>query len=159
MNKVIMMGRLTRDPDIRVSNGEGTTVARFTVAVDRRGRKREGQPEADFIGCVAFGRTAEFAEKYLGKGIKILVTGRLQTGSYQNKEGNKVYTTDVVVEDVEFCEKKQDSESVHSAAPPEKEEAKPDPEPEQLTLQGAGESYMLPPGDAMDAEAPMDWVK
>ena len=110
MNKVILMGRLTRDPDLRYSAGENSTaVARYTLAVDRRFTRREengnGQ-NADFIGCVAFGRGAEFAEKYLRQGTKIVVTGRIQTGSYVSRDGNKVYTTDVIVEDQEFAESK-----------------------------------------------------
>ncbi|MDO4616461.1 MAG: single-stranded DNA-binding protein [Lachnospiraceae bacterium] len=106
MNKVILMGRLTREPDIRYSAGENATaVARYTLAVDRRFR-RDGEQTADFIGCVAFGRQAEFAEKYLHQGTKIAVTGRIQTGSYTNREGQKVYTTDVVVEEQEFAESK-----------------------------------------------------
>lgn len=106
MNKVILMGRLTRDPDVRYSTGEKQmTIARYTLAVDRR-FKRDGEPDADFIGCVAFGKTAEFAEKYLKQGTKVVVTGRIQTGSYTNKDGVKVYTTDVVVEDCEFAESK-----------------------------------------------------
>ena len=97
MNKVILMGRLTRDPEVRYSQGEqATAVARYTLAVDRRFR-RDNDQSADFIGCVSFGRTAEFAEKYLRKGTKIAVTGRIQTGSYTNMDGQKVYTTDVVV--------------------------------------------------------------
>lgn len=103
MNKVILMGRLTKDPDMR---GEGTgLVARYTLAVDRR-FKKEGEENADFIPCVAFGKGAEFAEKYLKKGTKVVVTGRIQTGSYTNKDGQKVYTTDVVAEDHEFAESK-----------------------------------------------------
>ena len=107
MNKVILVGRLTRDPEVRFSQGENATaVARYTLAVDRR-FKRDGEgQQADFIGCVAFGRSAEFAEKYLKQGTKIAVTGRIQTGSYTNKDGNKVYTTDVVVEEHEFVESK-----------------------------------------------------
>ena len=106
MNKVILMGRLTRDPDIRYSAGENSTaVARYTLAVDRR-YKREGEAGADFISCVAFGRSAEFAQKYFHQGVKVAVTGRIQTGSYTNRDGNKVYTTDVVVEDQEFAESK-----------------------------------------------------
>lgn len=106
MNKVILMGRLTRDPDIRYSQGENSmAVARYTLAVDRRFR-RDGDQTADFISCVAFGRSAEFAEKYFHQGIKIVVSGRIQTGSYTNRDGNKVYTTDVVVEDQEFAESK-----------------------------------------------------
>ena len=103
MNKVILMGRLTRDPDIRYSQGENSTaVARYTLAVDRR-FKRDGDQTADFISCVAFGRAAEFAEKYFHQGIKIAVTGRIQTGSYTNRDGVKVYTTDIVVEEQEFA--------------------------------------------------------
>ena len=107
MNKVILMGRLTRDPEVR--QGQSTQIARYSLAVDRRfARSNEGgdQQTADFINCVAFGKSAEFAEKYLKKGMKILATGRIQTGSYTNKDGQKVYTTDVVVEDQEFAESK-----------------------------------------------------
>ena len=105
MNKVILMGRLTRDPEVRYSQGESATaVARFTLAVDRRFRRDDAS--TDFIGCVAFGRNAEFIEKYFRQGTKALITGRIQTGSYTNKDGQKVYTTDVVVEDQEFAESK-----------------------------------------------------
>ena len=111
MNKVILMGRLTKDPEIRYSQGENTTcIARYTLAVDRK-FKQEGQPNADFINCIAFGKLGEFAEKYLHKGVKIAVVGRIQTGSYTNKDGQKVYTTDVVVEEQEFCESKSQSNS------------------------------------------------
>ena len=107
MNKVILMGRLTRDPDVRYSQGESATaVARFTLAVDRRFRRNGEDTTADFIGCVAFGRQAEFAEKYLRQGTKVVLTGRIQTGSYTNRDGQKVYTTDVVAEDLEFAESK-----------------------------------------------------
>ena len=117
MNKVILMGRLTRDPDIRYSQGANTTcVARYTLAVDRK-FKQEGQPTADFINCIAFGKLGEFAEKYLHKGVKIAVTGRIQTGSYTNKDGQKVYTTDVVVEEQEFCESKSQSNSQPQPTP------------------------------------------
>lgn len=114
MNKVILIGRLTRDPDVRYSQaGEGSmAVARYTLAVDRR-IKKDGEQSADFISCVAFGRSGEFAEKYLHQGTKIAITGRIQTGSYTNKEGIKVYTTDVVVEEQEFAE----SKSAGSSAP------------------------------------------
>lgn len=105
MNKVILMGRLTRDPEVRYSQGEQTTaVARYTLAVDRRGRSQENS--ADYIQCVAFGKAAEFAERYLHKGTKIVLTGRIQTGSYTNKDGQRVYTTDIVAEDQEFAESK-----------------------------------------------------
>ena len=106
MNKVILMGRLTRDPEVRYSQGENSTaIARYTLAVDRRFRRNnDGEQSADFIGCVAFGRSAEFAEKYFRQGLRISVSGRIQTGSYTNKEGIKVYTTEVVVEEQEFAE-------------------------------------------------------
>ena len=105
MNKVILMGRLTRDPEVRYSQGESATaVARFTLAVDRRFRRDDAS--TDFIGCVAFGRNAEFIEKYFRQGTKALITGRIQTGSYTNRDGQKVYTTDVVVEEQEFAESK-----------------------------------------------------
>ena len=107
MNKVILMGRLTRDPDVRYTTGErSSTIARYTLAVDRRRRANDGEQTADFISCVAFDKSAEFAEKYLKQGTKVVITGRIQTGSYVNKDGNKVYTTDVVVEDQEFAESK-----------------------------------------------------
>lgn len=119
MNKAVLMGRLTKDPNVRYSQGESQTcVARFTLAVDRRfARKSEqdGQPSADFISCVAFGKTGEFAEKYAHKGTKFVVSGRIQTGSYQNKEGQTVYTTDVVVEDMEFAESKNNSSAGSSS--------------------------------------------
>jgi single-strand DNA-binding protein len=109
MNKVILIGRLTRDADVRYSQGENASaVARYTLAVDRR-FKREGEQSADFISCVAFGKAAEFAEKYLRRGTKIAVVGRIQTGSYTNKDGQKVYTTDVIVEEQEFAESKNAS--------------------------------------------------
>ena len=109
MNRVILMGRLTRDPEVRYSQGENATaVARYTVAVDRR-FKRDGEPSADFIPCVVFGRSAEFAEKYFRQGMRVLVSGRIQTGSYINKDGQKVYTTDVIVEDQEFADSKNSS--------------------------------------------------
>jgi len=107
MNKVILMGRLTRDPDVRYSSGDSATaVARYSLAVDRRFKRNNDDQTADFINCVAFGRSGEFAEKYFRKGTKVLVTGRIQTGSYTNRDGQKVYTTDVVVEEQEFAESK-----------------------------------------------------
>ena len=115
MNKVIEVGRLTRDPDSRATQ-DGKEVTRFTVAVDRR-LKKEGQPTADFIPCVAFGKTSEFISKYFSKGMKIALTGRIQTGSYSNKEGQKVYTTDVVVEEAEFCEPKRETKETAQPAP------------------------------------------
>ena len=106
MNKAILMGRLTRDPDVRYSQGENPmAIARYPLAVDRR-FKRDGEQSADFINCLAFGRSAEFAEKYFKQGTKIAVSGRIQTGSYTNREGVKVYTTEVVIEEQEFAESK-----------------------------------------------------
>lgn len=107
MNKVILMGRLTRDPEVRYTQGDNQmAIARYTLAVDRRFNRNGDENTADFISCVAFGKSGEFAERYLRKGTKIAVTGRIQTGSYTNKDGVKVYTTDVVVEDQEFAESK-----------------------------------------------------
>ena len=112
MNKVILMGRLTRDPEVRYSQGENAlAIARYTLAVDRRNFRNNSNDEqtADFINCVAFGKSGEFAEKYFHKGTKLVVSGRIQTGSYTNKDGVKVYTTEVVVEDQEFAESKNAS--------------------------------------------------
>ena len=106
MNKVILLGRLTKDPEVRYSQSENPlAIARYTLAVDRR-FKKDGEQSADFISCVSFGKSAEFAERYLKQGTKICVTGRIQTGSYTNKDGGKVYTTEVVVEETEFAESK-----------------------------------------------------
>lgn len=116
MNKVILMGRIVRDPEVRYGGANNTAVARYTLAVDRK-FKQEGQTTADFINCIAFGKLGEFAEKYLRKGTKIAVTGRIQTGSYTNKDGQKVYTTDVVIEDQEFCESKSSQQSQNNDRP------------------------------------------
>ena len=117
MNKVILIGRCTRDPEVRYSQGENATaVARYTLAVDRQ-FKRDGDQSADFINCIAFGKRGEFAEKYLRKGTKIAVVGRIQTGSYTNKDGQKVYTTDVVVEEQEFAESKASQQNGGDSAP------------------------------------------
>ena len=111
MNKVILVGRLTRDPEVRYSHGDhATAVARYTVAVDRR-FKRDGEPTADFIPCVVFGRSAEFAEKYFRQGMRVSISGRIQTGSYTNKDGVKVYTTEVIVEEQEFAESRAESDA------------------------------------------------
>lgn len=148
MNKVILMGRLTRDPEVRYSQGENSTaVARYTLAVDRRFNRNNDEQTADFINCVAFGRNGEFAEKYLRKGTKILAEGRIQTGSYTNKEGQKVYTTDIVVENQEFAESKNnassaggDSYSGNSAPMP---------------ASGAGDGFMNIP-DGIEEELPFN---
>lgn len=119
MNKVIIMGRLTRDPEIRYSQGENSlAVGRFTLAVDRK-FKRDGEQSADFISCLSFGKTAEFEEKYFKQGTKVIITGRIQTGNYTNKDGQKVYTTEVVVEEQEFAEGKRDGDGFQSVGRPE----------------------------------------
>ena len=148
MNKVILMGRLTRDPEVRYSAGENAlAVARYTLAVDRRFR-RDGEASADFISCVAFGRSAEFAEKYFRQGLKIAITGRIQTGSYTNRDGQKVYTTDVVVEEQEFAESKAASDS-YAASRQQQNFAPSMPSP---TPAGA-EGFMNIP-DGIDEELP-----
>lgn len=114
MNKVILMGRLTRDPEVRYSQGDNATaIARFTLAVDRR-IKRDNEASVDYINCVSFGRSAEFAEKYFHKCTKIVIAGRIQTGSYTNKDGQKVYTTDIVIEEQNFAESKAASQQNNS---------------------------------------------
>lgn len=123
MNKVILMGRLTRDPEVRYSQGERSmAIARYTLAVDRRGRRNQdnGEQTADFIPCVAFDRAAEFAEKYFRQGMRVLVSGRIQTGSYVNKDGQRVYTTEVILDDQEFADSKgaaSDMSGYRSPAP------------------------------------------
>ena len=150
MNRVILMGRLTRDPNISYSQGgDNMAIARFTLAVDRRVRRQDGgdQQNADFIGCVCFGRQAEFAEKYLRQGTKVAVTGRIQTGSYTNKDGQKVYTTDVVLDDIEFAESKNTqggSDSNYSYQAP----SRPAPS-------AAGDGFMNIP-DGIDEELPFN---
>ena len=146
MNKVILMGRLTRDPEVRYSSGDSqTAVARYTLAGDRRFRRDGDSQTADFIGCVAFGRQAEFAEKYLRKGIKIAATGRIQTGSYTNKDGQKVYTTDVVIEEQEFAESKNASGENAGFVPADR------PSPSSA----AGDGFMNIP-DGIDEELPFN---
>ena len=156
MNKVILMGRLTRDPEVRYSAGDNSmAIARYTLAVDRRFR-RDGDSgsSADFIGCVAFGRSAEFAEKYLRQGTKIVITGRIQTGSYTNRDGQKVYTTDVVVEDQEFAESKSTSSEGGSMMrqAPSPSHAAPMPSPASAS---SGDGFMNIP-DGIDEELPFN---
>ena len=159
MNKVILCGRLTRDPEVRYSQGaEPMAIARYTLAVDRR-RARSNDPNeqtADFISIVAFGKAGEFAEKYLKKGTKMLITGRIQTGSYTNKDGVKVYTTEVVVEDQEFAESKNSSSNggnydnyANSAPAPASAQAN-DPTPA-----AAGDGFMNIP-DGIEEELPFN---
>ena len=141
------MGRLTRDPEIRYSQGESATaVARYTLAVDRRFNRNGDENNADFIGCVAFGKQAEFAERYLHKGIKMLVTGRIQTGSYTNKDGVRVYTTDVVVEDQEFAESKNANPGQGGSY------SAPNSRPEPVSV---GDGFMNIP-DGIDEELPFN---
>ncbi len=122
MNKVALTGRLTKDPDVRYSTGENQMcIARFSLAVNRRGAKKDGERKADFPSCVAFGKTGEFIEKYARKGMKFDITGRIQTGSYTNKDGNTVYTTDVVVEEIEFGESKGSSSQPKPESEPTEE--------------------------------------
>ncbi|MBO7710622.1 MAG: single-stranded DNA-binding protein [Lachnospiraceae bacterium] len=158
MNRVILMGRLTRDPDVRYSTGEnGTAIARYTLAVDRRFTRRndESGQTADFIGCVAFGKSAEFAEKYLRQGTKILVTGRIQTGSYTNRDGQKVYTTDVVVEDQEFAESKAVAERNGSVGINAAPSAQPRPSAPLPNEASAGDGFMNIP-EGINEELPWD---
>ncbi|MDD3413731.1 MAG: single-stranded DNA-binding protein [Lachnospiraceae bacterium] len=146
MNKVILMGRLTRDPEVRYSQGENSmAIARYSLAVDRRvNRNSQDGQTADFINCVAFGRSGEFAEKYFRKGTKVLVEGRIQTGSYTNKEGVKVFTTDIVVDNQEFAESKNangEGGNSYSSAP--------------TPSQPAGDGFMNIP-DGIDEELPFN---
>lgn len=117
MNKTVLIGRSTKDADVRYSQGDKpTAIARISLAVDRK-FKQEGQPTADFINCIAFGKTAEVIEKYVTKGTKIAVVGHIQTGSYTNKDGQKVYTTDVVIDELEFCESRSSQQTNSQPAP------------------------------------------
>ena len=149
MNKVILMGRLTRDPEVRYSQGENSlAIARYTLAVDRRQARNSGDEQtADFINCVAFGRAGEFAEKYFRKGTKIAVSGRIQTGSYTNKDGVRVYTTEVVVDDQEFAESKNTSAGSEGGFSGSNFN-KPAPS-------GAGDGFMNIP-DGIDEELPFN---
>ena len=145
MNKVVLMGRLTRDPEVRYARNDGSlAIARYTLAVDRR-FKREGEPDADFIPCTVFGKSAEFAEKYFRQGLKIVVAGRIQTGSYTNQEGQKVYTTEVIVEEQEFAESKASSESYQQRN--QGQVSRPNPE------DAVGDGFMNIP-DELEEELP-----
>lgn len=146
MNKVILMGRITRDAEIRYTQGEkSTAIARFSLAVDRRFKRDNDEQNADFISCIAFGKIAEFLEKFGRKGTKFVVEGRIQTGSYSNKDGQKVYTTDVVVENIEFAESKNSSGSGGSTN-------QPAPAPSSSS---AGDGFMNIP-DGIDEELPFN---
>ena len=149
MNKVILMGRLTRDPDVRYSQGDSPmAIARYTLAVDRRFRRDNDQQTADFISCVAFGRNGEFAEKYLHQGTKIVAEGRIQTGSYTNKDGNKVYTTEVVVENQEFAESKASASNNEGGFHPQAQSAPTAP---------AGDGFMNIPDGVEDVGLPFNF--
>ena len=142
MNKTILVGRLTRDPEVRYSQGDNSTaVARYTLAVERR-FKRDNEPTADFIPCVAFGHTAEFAEKYFRQGMRVAVSGRIQTGSYTNKDGVKVYTTEVLIEEHEFAQSKSENQQNQS------QNTGPAPE-------GSGDGFMNIP-DGINEQLPFD---
>ena len=146
MNKVILMGRLTRDPDVRYTTEENPlAIARYTLAVDRRFHK-DGEATADFISCVVFGRAAEFAEKYFRQGLKITISGRIQTGSYTNREGQKVYTTEIVVEEQEFAESKSAASGETAAYTPSR------PEPSAV----AGDGFMNIPDGVEDEGLPFN---
>lgn len=146
MNKVILMGRITRDAEIRYTQGEkSTAIARFSLAVDRRFKKDNDEQNTDFISCIAFGKIAEFLEKFGRKGTKFVVDGRIQTGSYNNKDGQKVYTTDVVVENIEFAESKNSSGSGGSTN-------QPAPAPSSSS---AGDGFMNIP-DGIEEELPFN---
>ena len=146
MNKVVLMGRLTRDPEVRYSQGQNAmAIARFTLAVDRRFR-REGEQSADFINCVVFGKSAEFTERYFRQGMRIVVSGRIQTGSYTNRDGVKVYTTDVVVEEQEFAESKNASGSTSQSY---------QTSPASAPSASAGDGFMNIP-DGIDEELPFN---
>ena len=152
MNKVVLMGRLTRDPEVRYSQGENAlAIARYTLAVDRR-FKRDGEQTADFINCVVFGKSAEFTERYFRQGMRVVVCGRIQTGSYTNRDGVKVYTTEVVVEEQEFAE----SKAVSDANAGSFRAAAPSPAPAPATpVSDAGDGFMNIP-DGIDEELPFN---
>ena len=156
MNKVILMGRLTRDPEVRYSQAaEPLAIARYTLAVDRRFQRRDNsgnEQTADFISCVAFGKNGEFAEKYLKQGTKIAITGRIQTGSYTNKDGNKVYTTEVVVEEQEFAESKNAGGNNGGYSAPQHNNPAPSANTSDL---GSADGFMNIP-DGIDEELPFN---
>lgn len=160
MNKVVLLGRLTKEPDVRQT--QVVTIARYTLAVTRRGKKQEGQQEADFISCVAFGKEGEFAANYLHKGTKICVSGRIQTGSYTRQDGTKAYTTDVVIEEQEFAESKADSgraamddQMAAMYAGQRSQEGQQDRPGQQGSIENAMEGFMNIP-DGIDEELPFN---
>lgn len=147
MNKVIMMGRLTRDPEVRYSQGASqTAIARFSLAVDRRW-KREGEPDADFFNCTVFGKQADFVEKYLRQGTKVVITGRVQNDNYTNKEGQKVYSVQIIVEEIEFAESK--NAAANAGGSSYQADSRPSPS------QAAGDGFMSIP-DGAEEELPFN---
>ncbi len=150
MNKAILIGRLTRDPEVRYSQGENSTaIARFTLAVDRRFQRNGDTQTADFIGCVAFGKQAEFVERYFKQGMKMVLAGRIQTGSYTNKDGQKVYTTDIIAEDIEFAESKGSNGDSGFQQGGSHKEFRPEPS------SAMGDGFMNIP-DGIDEELPFN---
>ena len=149
MNKVVLMGRLTRDPEVRYSQGENAlAIARYTLAVDRR-FKRDGEQTADFINCVVFGKSAEFTERYFRQGMRVVVCGRIQTGSYTNRDGVKVYTTEVVVEEQEFAESKATADSNNNYQPQQPVASQP--------TAPAGDGFMNIPDSVDDSGLPFNF--
>ena len=149
MNKVVLVGRLTRDPEVRYSQGDNATaVARYTLAVDRRFKRQGDEQTADFINCVAFDRAGEFAEKYFRQGMRVLVSGRIQTGSYTNRDGVKVYTTEVVVENQEFAESKASASNNEGGFQPQAQSAPTAP---------AGDGFMNIPDGVEDVGLPFNF--
>ena len=154
MNRVVLMGRLTRDPEIRYSNGENAlAIARFTLAVDRRFNRRDDQT-ADFITCKAFGKQAEFAERFLHQGIKVAASGRIESGSYTNRDGQKVYTTEVILDEIEFAESKAANEAARGSMGGGYQSA-PAPAPMPGPMGAAGDGFMNIP-DGIDEELPFN---
>ena len=150
MNKALLIGRLTRDPEVRYSQGENSTaIARFTLAVERRFKRAGETQEADFISCVVFGKQAEFVEKYFKQGMKMVLTGRIQTGSYTNKDGQKVYTTEVIAEDIEFAESKGSNGGDSGYQGGNQRESRPEPS------SAMGDGFMNIP-DGIDEELPFN---
>ena len=158
MNKVILMGRLTKDPEVRYSQGENAmAVARYTLAVERR-FKRDGEATADFISCIAFGKLAENAEKYFRQGLRVCISGHIQTGSYTNKDGNKIFTTDVVVEEQEFAQSKSEGGTSQPAAATQNNTASgnnPSPQRQTAPQTTMNDGFMNIP-DGLDMELPFN---
>ena len=150
MNKVILMGRLTRDPDVRYQDAsDESCIARFSIAVDRR-FKREGEKDADFFNCVAFGRTGSFVEKYIRQGTKILLTGRIQNDNYTNRQGERVYSVGIIVEEIEFGENKAASQTNESTRPAAEQSTRREP------AGGRTDGFMNIPDGASDSDLPFN---